>query len=423
MRRRDWLLRSAALPFAATPLITLTRALAATPPGAAVAALGTEGHRLAPSDGAQRLVLVELSGANDGLNTVVPWRDDNYRELRPTLGLGRKDLIDINDEIGLNRSMAPLMPLLENGELAVLQGLGYPRSNRSHFASIALWETGGDGEKGPGRDGWIVHDIEHLTAQRAFADPHGLSMAGPIGPFLSDGGRWLTASSVAQLAALTVPAEAPNAAASVLESGVDSALARVAARVGELDRALGVLTERLERAPEVEPLGRGLLGKQLTEVTRFVAAGLDTPVYRVRHGGYDTHNGQSTRHPQLLSELATSLAGFRDAMRDMGEWDDTIVLTYSEFGRRAGENRSGGTDHGTAAPHFLIGGRLDPALAASPLRGEQPNLADLVDEDPVPTMDYRAVYDRVLFDGFGVSNNRFSSWRDERLDGLISNIG
>ena len=419
MKRRDWLLGAAALPFAAAPLTALARALAATPPGAAAAALGAEGPPPVSGRSSRRLVLVELSGANDGLNTVVPWRDDNYRELRPTLGLGRKDLIDINDEIGLNRALAPLMPSLENGELAILQGLGYPRSNRSHFASIALWETGGDGEAGPGREGWIVHDIEHLTAQRAFGDPHGLSLAGPVGPFLSDSGRWLTTSSVAQLAALSVPTEAPQAAASVLDSGADSALARVAARVGELDQALGVLTDRLERAPAVEPLGRGSLGKQLTEVTRFVAAGLDTPVFRVRQGGYDTHNGQLWRHPRLLDELSMSLAGFRDAMVDMGEWGETLVLTYSEFGRRAGENRSGGTDHGTAAPHLLLGGRLDPDLASSPLRGQQPSLAELVDEDPLPTMDYRAVYDRVLFDGFGVPDNRFASWRDDRLSGLL----
>jgi len=422
MRRRDWLLGTAALPLSSLPLTALARSLAATPPGAAAAALGAGGGAGggATAGRVKRLVLVELAGANDGLNTVVPWRDDDYRELRPTIGLTRGDLLDIDDGIGLNRALEPLLPMLQNGELAILQGLGYPRPNRSHFASMALWETGGDGEAGPGREGWLVHDIEHLAANRELVDPQGLSLDGPIGPFLSDGGRWLTAASVAQLAALSVPGGAPRAAAGVLEAGVDSALARVAARVGELDRALGRLTDRLASAPAVERIGRSALGRQLTEVVRFVAAGLETPVYRVRQTGYDTHVNQVNRHPRLLGDLGEALAGFRNAVLGLGEWQDTLVVTYSEFGRRAGENRSNGTDHGTAAPHLLLGGRLDPALAASPLRGDHPSLADLVDQDPVPTMDYRAVYERLLSDGLGVTDNRFAGWRDARLENLLS---
>jgi len=418
MRRRDWLLGTAALPLSSLPLTALARSLAATPPGAAAAALGAGGG--ATAGRVKRLVLVELSGANDGLNTVVPWRDDDYRKLRPTLGLTRGELLDIDDGIGLNRALQPLMPMLQNGELAILQGLGYPRPNRSHFASMALWETGGDGEAGPGREGWLVHDIEHLAANRELLDPQGLSLDGPIGPFLSDGGRWLTAASVAQLAALSVPSGAPQASAGVLDAGVDSALARVAERVGELDRALGGLTDRLTSAPAVEPVGRSALGRQLSEVVRFVAAGLETPVYRVRQTGYDTHVNQGSRHPRLLGQLGEALAGFRNAMLGLGEWQDTLVVTYSEFGRRAGENRSNGTDHGTAAPHLLLGGRLDPALAASPLRGRHPSLTDLVDQDPVPTMDYRAVYERLLSDGLGAADNRFAVWRDARLDGLLA---
>ena len=419
MRRRDWLIGAATLPLTAFPLTALARSLAATPPGAAAVALAADGQAVVSTGSARRLVLVELHGANDGLNTVVPWRDDAYRKLRPTLGLKRSQLLDVDDEIGLNDSLRSLMPMMQNGELAVLQGLGYPQPNRSHFASIALWETGGDGKAGAGRDGWLVHDIEHGAAHRELLDPHGLSLKGPIGPLLSDGGRWLTASSVAQLAALSVPGEAPRAAAGVLDTGVDSVLARVATRVHELDRALGALTDRLDSAPAVSPIGGGSLGQQLTEVARFVAAGLETPVYRVRHEGFDTHINQVGRHPVLLSQLADGLSGFRDVMLDLGEWQETLVVTYSEFGRRAGENRSGGTDHGTAAPHFVLGGRLDPALTVSPLRGSHPSLTELVDHDPVATMDYRAVYDRLLSDGFGVHDNRFSRWRDLRLGGLI----
>lgn len=416
MKRRDWLRAAAAAPLTSTPLLSLTQALAATPPGSVARQLGA----VEAGAAVRRLVLVELSGANDGLNTIVPWRNEHYQRLRPSLKLGRDALVDLDADTGLAKPLDALMPLAEQGELAIVQGLGYPQHNRSHFASIGLWETGGDGRAGPGRDGWLVHDIEHNQAFQALREPHGIALDGGIGPLRSDGGRWLTAASAAQLVALSVPDETVSAAGTVLEGGGSAALKRVASRVGELDSALATLTRRLADSPPIKPLGRGKLGAQLTEVARFIAAGLATPVYRVRHSGYDTHVNQRGRHDRLLRELAASLAGFRRQLMALGEWQQTLVVTYSEFGRRAAENESGGTDHGTAAPHFVMGGALGSALGRSPLIGQQPALDTLVDGDPLPTMDYRAVYERLLSGGFGVVGNRFADWRDPRLDELLA---
>ena len=158
------------------------------------------------------------------------------------------------------------------------------------------------------------------------------------------------------------------------------------------------------------------LGEQLRQVIRFVAAGIDVPLYRVRLGGFDTHESQGGRHAARLSVLAESLAAFRTRMIAMGEWRATVLMSDSEFGRRLAENASGGTDHGSAAPQFVMGGRVRGALLGGP-----PDLApaSLLDGDPRHTMDYRALYARVLDGALGVGDAHLDRFRDARLDGLF----
>ena len=390
---------------------------AGVPPGrAAAAAMGPALLDGRASDG-RRLVLVELGGANDGLNTLVPWRDERYRALRPTLALGADELIGLDglriepsagarggvgDAPALHGALAPLVPLLERGELAVVQGLGYPAPNRSHFSSVRLWETGGDGRAGPGPDGWATHDLEHRLG-RPVADAHGIGLDGAAGPLESDTGRWLTTRSAASLGELAVPVPAAREHA-------NAAVAAMAARVHRLDATLERLAGKVRAAPGVEPLEGGALGARLTEVLRLVVAGVDAPLYHVRLGGFDTHENQRGRHARLLEELATAVAALRDALVAAGEWERTLVLTYSEFGRRAAENGAGGTDHGTAAPHLLAGGALGTDRA---VLGLAPDLGALDAEgDPAATLDYRALYDRTLAGWFGIDDNRFRAFRD-----------
>lgn len=360
----------------------------------------------------RRLILVELAGANDGLNTLVPWRSDDYRRLRPTLALGKDDVIPLHGDMAVHKKLAPLMPTAEAGELAFVQGLGYPRPNRSHFQSIALWERAGDGHGVKRREGWMTHAIEHRLGQRR-PDVDGMSLDGGMSLFASESGRWLSAASVAQLL--------DGAEALSVTQTIDNAIvSRIADRFAKLDRTLAGLHAKLLDAPEVPDFETGALGDQLRRVVRFIGAGLDVPVYRVRLAGFDTHENQRNRHARLLHELATSLATFRTRLVAMGEWQSTVVMTYSEFGRRAAENASGGTDHGTAAPHLVLGGRVLGGREGG-LYGDAPDLADsaLIDGDPVHTLDYRALYSRVLSGALGATDELLASHDDRRLAGLI----
>lgn len=388
MQRRDWL-KAALL-------------------GVCGASIGTHGQWLAANTAGRRLVLVELTGANDGLNTLVPVRNDHYHKLRPTLALSNKQVIDLQDDHALHHRLKPLVNIWQRGELAWVHGLGYPAPNRSHFKSIELWESGGDGNS-EGRQGWITHDIEHSYGRKV-SDAHGISMVNDMNLFNSGSGRWLSMSSPEQL---KIKRRSIDSSA----AGVNDSIGLVTARMQELDATLELLQSRLAAAKKPAKIGRGTLGSQLQQVLHLVRAGLDTPVYRVQLPGFDTHQNQLGRHDNLLLQLGESLAQFRQALIADGEWDNTLIMTYSEFGRRAAENQSNGTDHGTAAPHLLMGGKLAGGLYGTPT-----DLSELIDGDPAHTMDYRSLYHTVLANWFDISGNQFKSYKNDAVDSLIKSV-
>lgn len=353
----------------------------------------------------RRLVLVELTGANDGLNTLVPVDNDYYHRLRPSIGLQKNDVIPIGNQMAFHSALKPLMRLWDKGELAWVQGLGYPQPNRSHFASIALWESGGDGDRA-GRSGWLTHDIEHQLG-RVVSDAHGISLKGDLSLFSSQSGRWMSLQSTSQI-------DSSDVALPAAEARYNSTLDLVTAKMQELHHTLGNLSVKLRKAPALKNLPGGTLGNQLAQVLQLIQAGVDTPVYRVQLGGFDTHDYQLGRHAQQLKRLSGAISGFARALQSDGEWDNTLVMTYSEFGRRASENSSGGTDHGTAAPHLLTGGRLRGGLY-----GTAPDLSVLIDGDPAFTLDYRCLYERILKDWFEIKENRFAEFSTPDLRKLV----
>jgi uncharacterized protein (DUF1501 family) len=187
-------------------------------------------------------------------------------------------------------------------------------------------------------------------------------------------------------------------------------------RSRQLDQTLRAIAEKIDREgpTRMEPIVAGPIGQQATMAASLIAAGVDAPVLKIKIDGFDTHENQLWRHTDRLDLLGTALAGLRHRLIQSGHWDSTLIMTYSEFGRRAAENGSGGTDHGAAAPHFLLGGGVRGGL-----RGVAPDLGALVDGDVGFTIDYRALYDRVLADWFGIPDNRFLSARRPDLDGLF----
>ena len=354
----------------------------------------------------RRVILLELAGANDGLNTLVPYSDDRYYALRPTIGLKQSQLLKLNDNFGVNSALQKTMSLWDSGELAAIHGLGYPLPNRSHFKSIALWETGGDGSRSR-RSGWTTHDVEHAYASNQL-DAHGIALGGGMGIFSNAEGNWLSMSTADQYTNLTTP-EITNTAAN------NNAMAMLLDNARILQSSLDRLSTKIGRLRKRAHIPGGALSRQMTHAVNIINAGVDVPVIKIRHVGFDTHENQLPRHKNVLSQAATAIDGLRQALVKSGEWQNTMLITYSEFGRRAAENRSGGTDHGTAAAHFIAGGSINGGLY-----GDHPDLGVLEQGDLQHTMDYRAMYSSVLSNWLALPSDRFSEYSDHRLDGLFA---
>ena len=357
----------------------------------------------------KRLILVELSGANDGLNTVIPIKDERYGELRPRIKIDRSKAFNLGNGLVLNSAMRSLDGALQAGDLAIMQGLGYPGQNRSHFKSIALWETGGDGTKS-GKNGWLTEDIEQMTGSDQL-DAHGISLDGGMGIFASPSGVWLSMTSLGQFSTLQKKLVIPN---QTLSS--NPALSFVLDRAHALNSSMQSISSKISRLRNKNlNINAGDFGKQASMAAYLIDAGISAPVLKLKIGSFDTHENQTWRHRRLLQDLSKGLSGLRRALIQSGHWDNTLIMTYSEFGRRAKENESGGTDHGTAAPHFLMSGSLEGGLW-----GIHPDLGNLTDGDVKFTTDYRVVYDKILSDWFGLEQNRFQNYRSNITDGLFS---
>ena len=356
----------------------------------------------------RRLVLIELSGANDGLNTIIPNNDHRYRELRPNIGLDKSETISLSNDFGLHEAMKPMGRLWESGEMAVVHGLGYPGANRSHFKSIALWETGGDGTAA-GRTGWLTEDVENMPGQEQL-EAHGISLDGGMGIFSSPSGVWLSMTSAQQFMELTSD-EVPKTKTE------NQALQMLLDRAHTLNSSMESISKKLKKSYAREfRIEGGDLGAQFSRAILLINAGINSPILKVKIGGFDTHEGQTWRHRNRLRNLARAIEGFSKALKQINQWDNTLIMTYSEFGRRAAENYTEGTDHGTAAPHFLLGGSVKGGFW-----GVHPNLGNLNDGDMVFTMDYRSVYERILGDWFMLKENKFFKFRNDELKNIFRN--
>lgn len=315
----------------------------------------------------RRLVAIHLFGGNDGLNTVVPASDPHYRRLRPTLALTPSELLPLRSGLGLHPALQPLFPLWERGHLAVIQGVGYPNPNRSHFLSSDIWHGAGrsrpDGWLGrlAAQQRWEVLQVDQQALSRALWTPPG----SPTLPLAVQPGQNLDSP---------LP---PRLQATLDRLYRQSCLAGTYRQWSEVQRRLPTCPgERWQGAELRQSLGVML---ELWPMARL---------FHTSIGGWDTHGDQRPRQAQSLSELASALADFYAELQARG-WDqDTTIFVYSEFGRRAEENASAGTDHGGAGPVLLIGGGVKGGLY-----GEHPSLSDLAEGgDLKHGTDFREVY-------------------------------
>lgn len=334
------------------------------------------------------LILVKLAGGNDGFNTVVPYADPAYRRARPGIGLTDGEVLPLGEGLGLHPGLAPLEPAWAAGDLAIVRGVGYSPPDRSHFRSMDVWETAGD-PGAPRPDGWL----KRVLLSRPEAVPLAMLVIGSDPQVAVAGG--LAALEVSADAAPPSPA---TAAAPEESSSPNPALAHVLAVQRQLALAQAGLGEALSALPALAtPFPEHELGRRLRLAAQLVAAGSPAPVILVPVTGFDTHAGQRAVHDALLAAVGEGLAALRAALIETGAWELATVASYSEFGRRLAENGSGGTDHGTAAPQLVLGGAV-----AGGWHGVQPSLTDLDDQDPLPTVDFRAYLAGLAAAGLGI---------------------
>lgn len=360
------------------------------------------------------LVVIEMTGGNDGLNMVAPYGDDLYRKARPTLALAKKDVLKLNDYVGLHPRMPELKRLYDDKQLAVVQGVGYPNPDRSHFESMDIWQ-----QADPRRSrnsGWLARTIPGMK----------VSGAGVPGMFLgeerlppalqgADGGVISLADRQSFKLQLSTN---PDGRKKLIEdlNATDPAAAELAAFVRKRQLQTYTSLQKIEEAlkdtgndspPQASSPGRprpnsnnnlqSLSGK-LGLIARLINKGLGTRIYYASIAGFDTHSRQSEPHADLLGELSSAIGTFFNTLQG-DHYGQAVVMTYSEFGRRVKENGSQGTDHGAASCMFVAGPKVLGGLV-----GTYPKLDDLTDGDLRFGTDFRRVYAALLDNWLGVES-------------------
>ena len=370
------------------------------------------------------LVVLQMAGGNDGINTVVPYSSDEYRRARPRLGLTGDQILNINEDVGFNAALAGFKDLYDAGQLSVIQGVGYPNPNRSHFRSTEIWQTASDADRIE-KYGWLGRYFDNACAG---ADPAvGVTIGSQLpeaffakqakgivfnnpqnyrfvsGDHAKMGGPDLTEESYKKLNELEMSGNAPeeNSGGTIasLPAGMPMQGGRAVdfitrtaldAQVSSVEvRAIAARVKNQAEFPASQ------LGNSLALVSKLIGGGLPTRVYYVSQGGYDTHTNQLGTQQRLLKDLGDSLKSFVADQKAQGNMQRVLVMTFSEFGRRVAENANGGTDHGAAAPMFVVGNKVKAGLL-----GRYPSLApaDLFQGDIRYNVDFRSVYAGVLED-------------------------
>jgi uncharacterized protein (DUF1501 family) len=386
LSRRDFLGRTALVALAPTVPAFLARSVRAA----------------APEHDGLVLVVLQLDGGNDGLNTVVPFKDEGYLKNRTRLRLPEKQLHKINDQVALHPQLGEMKKLLERQQLAIVQGVGYPNPNRSHDRSMAIWQTARfDPEEHKGH-GWLGRALDSGTDQASL-------FVGTTPLPVALRGRRSPASVLSRLEEFRLSGEPAVRAMATPPAGEDVS--------GFIHRSFldaYTTSDRLAEVSRVKDGGVNYpssgLANRLQLIARLLKSGFAARVYYTSQGSYDTHAAQLQTHANLLSDLGGALRAFLDDLTAARLADRVTVLIFSEFGRQVRENGSAGTDHGTAAPVFLAG----PGVRAG-LSGTAPNLLDLVGNAPKMTVDFRGVYAAVLEDWLGLPAKEALGGTFERL--------
>jgi uncharacterized protein (DUF1501 family) len=371
--------------------------------------------RDAPGGKARRLIVVQLSGGNDGLNTVIPYRNDLYFKARPSLALKEAEgILPLSDDLGLHPKMTGLKGLYDQGQLAVLNAVGYPNPDRSHFRSMDIWQTGSGSEQLL-TTGWLGRYLDSSCAGCALPyqalevdDTLSLALKGQFrkGLAVKTPGKFHQLTQSRYLSRLSQ--EQPAAT-------VASELDYLYKTLAETASSAEYLYDKSKVHASTATYPNTELGRNLKTTAELISSGVESRVYYLAISGFDTHVRQHEQQGRLLGELSDGLAALATDLRKSNEWENTLVMVFSEFGRRVTQNASNGTDHGTANNVFLLSGALrKPGLLNAPA-----SLADLDQGDLRYQVDFRSLYASILTDWLGADDKLVLGPGIERLAGLV----
>jgi len=368
--------------------------LAATAPS--FLALSSRALAAEPAKDDRILVVLQLSGGNDGISTVVPHGDDAYYKNRRATALAKKDVLRIDEYAGFNPSLKRMHGIYGEGELAIIQGASYPNPNRSHFKAMDIWHTAD--ARGRGVDtGWVGRAVDACCPD--VEDPNLVINIGKTLPYAVEAKQHKAVS-------FTDPSQYRWAGRASDKQGFEK-LNRPVTAADQIQWLHRVAVDAQSSSDEIRKAARDYkpkaeyprsnartqLAGDLRTVAALIRADLATRVYYVSFGGFDTHNNQNNRHTQLMDTLDASLGAFWADIKAQGLADRVCVMVFSEFGRRVTENGSAGTDHGVAGPMFLLGTGVKGGLHA-----KHPSLTELDKGDLKMSCDFRSVYQAVLGD-------------------------
>jgi len=324
------------------------------------------------------LVLIELKGGNDGLNTVVPYANDIYYESRPTIRIEEGQVLKLDSEMGLNPTLQSMHNLYQSEDLAIIQNVGYPKPNKSHFTSIDIWEKG---SKDKNANGWLYDQFRHSSNNHLI---DAIVFSGSSGLFEGEKSNFLKINNIQsfikQAKYLNTSMGQPSNQA---QNHLLTSKKLIKKVIDNLDDNLVSIDYELS-------LNNGKLEKQLKQAASLIKSNIDIPVLKTSIGGFDTHANQYDKHQELLTELDVSIKGFTSFLKLNNLWKDTLILTYSEFGRRLIENGNNGTDHGEASCMFCLGGAVNGGIY-----GSSPDLINVHNNNLIYKTDFREVYDTI----------------------------
>ncbi len=372
------------------------------------------------------LVIIQLGGGNDGLNTLIPFEDNLYYNKRPTLAIKKSDSIILNNLTGFHPSLTKFKGIFDDGKMSIIQNVGYDNPNYSHFRSTDIWLSASDSNQTL-TDGWLGRYLE-----KAYPDYPSQSPNHPMAVQIGSLNSLLLDS---KHGAMGVSIEDPNTFSQLVQgSSVDNDPPPSTIAGDELRFLKEIVANSIKYADVIKSAADKNqnkveypdteLGFQLSIIADLIGGGLQTPVYLATLDGFDTHASQIDEHAMLLHELSDAVDAFQKEIEAIGQADNVLTLTISEFGRRVDENGSRGTDHGTAAPLFVIGNTVTGGII-----GDNPNLSNLdFNEDMFHSYDFRQVYSTVLNKHFGINDTTVEEILLRKfdylpfLDGAVTNV-